>query len=75
MADYGVFESSVCNSVTDLVPGKEYSIDGVDDYIYQGKTGDAYIFNTSDKENPTPVEMNLKQISEIISKGKIQCLK
>jgi hypothetical protein len=59
------------STVEDLVAGKGYTVDGQGGYIFQGFTGDSYIFNQKDETNPTPIHMNRNEIESAISSGKI----
>lgn len=63
--------SKPLTSKDDLVPGKDYTIDGKINYNFQGYTDGEYIFNQKDETNPTPLHMKESEVEEAIKAGKI----
>ena len=59
------------SSVNDLVPGKDYTIEGKPNYAFQGYSDGEFIFNQKDETSPTPIHMSRREIELMISNGKI----
>jgi hypothetical protein len=67
-----LMEAVTVNTIEDLVPGKEYTIDGIAGYVYQGVTDGHHIFNNDKGAKPTPVEMSDEEISSAIKAKKLE---
>ena len=58
-------ELKPCANVSDLIPGKEYVVDGTS-MLYQGVTDDVYTFNGKDESEV--VTMKPEEIESLVSK-------
>lgn len=57
----------------DLVPGKEYVVDGKSDMIYQGVTDGVYVFNGEEKAEA--VQFTEDEMSALCTAGKVAAVK
>lgn len=60
-------------TTSELVPGKEYVVDGKADMLYQGVTDGVHVFNGEDKANA--VQFTEDEMAAIISKGGVAPVK
>ena len=60
-------------TTADLIPGKEYVVDGRQDLIYQGVTDGVYVFNGEDKAEA--IQFTEDEISALCSAGKVSAVK
>jgi hypothetical protein len=72
LSKLGLTEAVVVKSTEDLTPGKEYMINGISGYAYQGVTDGKHIFNNDKGAKPTPIEMSDEDLKAAIVAKKIE---
>jgi hypothetical protein len=61
------------STIEELVPGKEYVVDGNTDMIYQGVTDGVYTFNGADEADPATFTED--EMASLVSSKKVAAVK
>jgi hypothetical protein len=72
LSKFGLTEAVVVTASSELTPGKEYTINGISGYAYQGVSDGYHIFNNDKGAKPTPINMTEEELSAAIAAKKIE---